>query len=107
MGFNSRVKIYSLFLLSIILFYWFTLNKIRKTHTFFFTSFHILLFFEHFVKDFEDLDLQECGDVNMTDAWLSQVCIERNNCFGDQRKANKVIIKRYTKKNRLAENNIR
>ena len=106
MGFNSRVKIYCLFLLSIILFYWFTLNKIRKTHTFFFTSFHILLFFEYFVKDFEDLDLQECGDVNMTDAWLSQVCIERKNCFDDQRKANKVIIKRYTKKNRLAENNI-
>ena len=106
MGFNSRVKIYCLFLLSIILFYCFTLNKIRKTHTFFFTSFHILLFFEYFVKDFEDLDLQECGDVNMTDAWLSQVCIERKNCFGDQRKANKVIIERYTKKNRLAENNI-
>ena len=78
----------------------------RKTHTFLFTSFHILLVFEYFVKDFEDLDLQECEDVNMTDAWLSQVCNERKNCFEDQRKANKVMIKRYTKRNRIAEYNV-
>ena len=46
----------------------------RKTHSFLFTSFHILLFFEYFVKDFEDVNLQECEEGNMTDAWLSQVC---------------------------------
>ena len=78
----------------------------RKTHTFLFTSFHILLVFEYFVKDFEDLDLQEYEDINMTDAWLSQVCNERKNCFEDQRKANKVMIKRYTKRNRIAEYNV-
>ena len=49
----------------------------RKTHTFLFTSFHILLVFEYFVKDFEDLDLQEYEDVNMADVWLSQVCIKK------------------------------
>ena len=78
----------------------------RKTHTFLFTSFHILLFFSYFVKDFEDLDLQECEDVSMIDAWLSQVSNERKNCFEDQRKANKVMIKRYTKRNRVAECNV-
>ena len=78
----------------------------RKTHTFLFTSFHILLFFEYFIKDFEDLELQECEGVNMTDAWLSQVCNERKNYFEDQRKANKVMIKRYTKRNRIAEYNV-
>ena len=78
----------------------------RKTHTFLFTSFRILLVFEYFVKDFEDLDLQECEAVKMTDAWLSQDCNERKNCFEDQRKANKVMIKRYTKRNRIAEYNI-
>ena len=78
----------------------------RKTHTFLFTSFHILLVFEYFVKDFEDLDLHECEDVNMTNAWLSQVRNERKHCFEDQRKANKVMIKRYTKRNRIAEYNV-
>ena len=80
----------------------------RKTQTFLFTSFYILLgfFFLYFVKDFEDISLQECEDVNMTDAWLSQVCNERKNCFEDQRKANKVMIKRYTKRNRIAEYNV-
>ena len=73
----------------------------RKTHTFLFTSFHILLFFEYFVKDFEDLDLQESEGVNMTDAWLSQVCNERKNCFEDQRKANNVIIKSILKGTKL------
>ena len=73
----------------------------RNTHTFLFTSVHILLFFEYFIKDFEDLDLQECEGVNMTDAWLSQVCNERKNYFEDQRKANKVMIKRYTKGTKL------
>ena len=42
----------------------------------------------------------------MTDAWLSQVCNERKNCFEDQRKANKVMIKRYTKRNRIAAYNV-
>ena len=42
----------------------------------------------------------------MNDAWLSQVCNERRNCFEDQRKANKVMIKRYTKKNKIAEYNV-
>ena len=77
----------------------------RKTHTFLFTSFHILLVFEYFVKDFEDLDLQEYEDVNMADVWLSQVCNEEDY-FEDQRKANKVMIKRYTKRNRIAEYNV-
>ena len=80
----------------------------RKTQTFLFTSFYILLgfFFLYFVKDFEDISLQECEDVNMTDAWLSQVCNERKNCFEDQKKVNKVMIKRYTKRNRIAEYNV-
>ena len=78
----------------------------RKTHTFLFTSFHILLVFEFFVKDFKDLDLQECEDVNMTDAWLPQVCNERKNCFEGQRMANEVMIKRCTKRNRIAEYNV-
>ena len=60
-----------------------------------------MLFFAYFVKDFEDFDVQECEDGNMTDAWLSQVCNERKNCFEDQRKANKVMIKRFTKRNRV------
>ena len=77
----------------------------RKTHTFLFTSFHILLVFEYFVKDFEDLDLQEYEDVNMADVWLSQVCNEEDY-FEDQRKANKVMIKRYTKRNRIAAYNV-
>ena len=77
----------------------------RKTHTFLFTSFHILLVFEYFVKDFEDLDLQEYEDVNMADVWLSKVCNEEDY-FEDQRKANKVMIKRYTKRNRIAEYNV-
>ena len=42
----------------------------------------------------------------MTDAWLSQVCNERKNCFENQRKANKIMIKRYTKRNRISENNV-
>ena len=40
----------------------------------------------------------------MTDAWLSQVCNERKN--EDQKKATKVMIKRYTKRNRIAEYNV-
>ena len=77
----------------------------RKNHTFVFTSFHILLFHEYFVKDFEDLNIEECEDVDMTEAWLSQVCNERKNCFEDQRKTIKVMIKRYTKRKRIAEYN--
>ena len=42
----------------------------------------------------------------MTDAWLSQVCNESKNCFEDQRKFNKVMIKKYTKRNRITEQNV-
>ena len=89
-----------------ILFYYFTLDKMRKNHTFVFTSFHILLFSEYFVKDFQDLNIEECEDADMTEAWLSQVCNERKNCFEDQRNANKVMIKRYNKRQRIAEYNV-
>ena len=63
-----------------------------------------MLFFEYF-KHFEDLNIEECEDVNMTEAWLSKVCNIRKNCFEDQRKANKVMIKRYTKRQGIAEYN--
>ena len=43
----------------------------RKTHTFLITSFHILLFFEYFVKDIEDLDLLECEDNPFTQSAIS------------------------------------
>ena len=39
----------------------------------------------------------------MIDAWLYN---ERKNCFKDQRKAKKIMIKRYTKRNRIAEYNV-
>ena len=47
------------------------------------------------------------GKIPALDTYLlSQVCNERKNCFEDQRKFSKVMIKRYTKRNRITECNV-
>ena len=48
--------------------------------------------------DFQDGDFEE-----LADAWLTNVNSERSKCFKDQAKANHEIIRRFSKKHKIAE----